>query len=157
MSSPLSVKQCQVTGFTDFTAEQKSEVFQCPPGCSSTALMAMVALVGGSSMATLHVCHITGTTTHRGCPSLTLSQLSRVAGCWKGCPCPSGFLGGFPVFLCHPVPPGDWHWALVTNEPGLFLLADTRFGLMALHWSSVVLVKTRSGPCLQNSCIHILW
>lgn len=68
MSSPLSVKQCQVTGFTDFTAEKKSEVFQCPPGCSSTALIAMVALLGGSSAVTFNLCHITGTTTQQEIP-----------------------------------------------------------------------------------------
>lgn len=64
MSSPLSVKQCQVTGFTDFTAEHKSEVFQFPPGCSSTTLRAM----GGSSVVTFHLCQSTGTTSQQEIP-----------------------------------------------------------------------------------------
>lgn len=89
-----------------------------------------------------------------------LPSLAEWHAAGRECPCSSGYFGGFPVFLsqfgpsCHP---GDWPWPHVTNEPGLFLLADTRFGLMALYWGSLMLVKIRSGPCLQNSCIHIVW
>lgn len=102
---------------------------------------------------------------NRRLPSLTPSQFNSIPHCWKGMTLLlwvfEEALQCFQASMSSSVTQGlalntyyYWSWAFNCLINTGFDPADIQFDLVALCWSSLMLVKMRSSPvaCLQKSC-----